>query len=614
MVPPWMSRWTEQGSPPAVAGGRVYVTTNAGLICCLAADSGQPIWSYQYEVANRPRPYARPMPASETGAFPYPPNPIILTEGLVICLPADSEQVVALASESGEPVWDTDRLKQHDLTALGGQRLLLSGGNLIVLRTRDGTTAFAQRDVDEIVGRPAISADSVIASGRGRLFRLDLKTYTVSRTPVFDEVGLLGRLVGAEGRLVAANAAGVCVYFAYQDAWKVLGRMLEAAGRSTTDRFKVRLKRGQFAMLAGELAQAREEFQAAEAQADAVTDQNLKGVLRMWRHRLAVHCAELATDDTAAGRFLQEAGSLTSGPASEAELLLRQMRYHEKFGHFPEAAQMAQTLAEKFAETPVHDVAVAPAAGAPAWPNDDDPTAEGYVLGQREVARIIATHGKEAYAAFDALAAKALQTADPDALIAAQTRYPHSAWADRLLLAAAEGLYRSAAAGPPTGRKALARAAPHWARSGTTPTRPWPSRPGSAKPWSTRASARGRPLGSTGTSGGKTPRPPPTSPTSTGRSRRCANSWRPRPGQPPRKRRRSLNTWPSRSGRSTGSRARNSPSFGGATESPPASGRGSSFSTARRSCASTRGETRTTTPRSGRPSRTTADRARPPPT
>ena len=462
--PPWempgMLWWAEQGTPPAVADGRVYVTPNAGLISCLAADSGQPVWSYQYETARSAgerRQVPRP-PGS--AAFPYPPNPIIAAEGLVICLPADHEKVVALASASGELVWEADRLKQQNLTAIGPDRLLLSGGNLIVLRARDGTTAFAARDIDEIVGRPAASADSVVASGRGRLYRLDLKTYAISRTPVFDEVGLLGGLVGAEGRLVAANAAGVCAYFTYPDAWKVLEGLLATAGRPA-ERFKVRLKRGQFALLAGELDQARNEFRAADTEADAA-DQDLKSVLRLWRHRLAIRCAERADQDEAVGRFLQEAGTLATGPTSEAELLLRQMAYHEKFGRFAEAVRVAQTLADKFPETPVHDVLASTADGA-AWPNDDDPTIEGYVLGQREVRRLITAHGKDVYAAFDALAARALDqgkaAADAEALLTAAARYPHSAWADRLLLAAAENLYRRAGAGPSTDRRALERAA-----------------------------------------------------------------------------------------------------------------------------------------------------------
>jgi len=453
---PGLSLWFSQGSPPTVTGGRVYVTTNAGLVACLTADQGVPLWNYQYETPTPPnRP---PSSITENRTFSYPPNPILVMKGLVIVLPADHDKVVALASDSGEPVWEAERQQQYDLTALDTERLLLSGNSLVVLKGSDGSPLFKASDLEEICGRPVASATSVIASGRGQLWRLDPKTYTLTATSVFETGSLLGNLVVAKNRLVAANAAGVCVYFEQEDAWKVLENLLAAASTSA-ERFRLRLKRGQFALLGGQLDQAHKEFLAAAAESEAVPE--LQGDLATWRYRLATRCADLATEDAPQGRFLDEAATVAADPPSKAELLLRQIAYHEKFGRFTKAVQAAQRLSEEFSETPVHPLPpTTPTEGA-LWPSEDDPTIPGFEAGQHEVARLIATHGRNVYADFDAQAKKVLEqgpaAGDVDALLNAAMQYPHSQWTDRLLLVAAETLYRRATDGPTPDRRMLER-------------------------------------------------------------------------------------------------------------------------------------------------------------
>jgi len=81
----------------------------------------------------------------------------------------------------------------------------------------------------EIVGRPAVGAKTVVASGNGKLFRLDLKDLTVSTSDLISPDALLGNLVCTDGKLIAANAAGVCVYFSYELAYEQMSERLAKA-------------------------------------------------------------------------------------------------------------------------------------------------------------------------------------------------------------------------------------------------------------------------------------------------------------------------------------------------------------------------------------------------
>lgn len=102
-----------RGSPPAVAGGRVFVTTNAGLLAAFSADTGQVLWVYQYEsdpFVNSRRGAITTVgtdspQAKEVKAVPCPPNPLLVTQSAVIALPADSEEVLALSVTDGAMLW-----------------------------------------------------------------------------------------------------------------------------------------------------------------------------------------------------------------------------------------------------------------------------------------------------------------------------------------------------------------------------------------------------------------------------------------------------------------------------------------------------------------------------
>ncbi|KKL96315.1 hypothetical protein LCGC14_1845710, partial [marine sediment metagenome] len=225
--------WHDRGSAPAVADGRVFACTNAGVVAAFEADSGRGVWAYQYDSArNRPvssqRIYRPPVPGVS-----YPPNPIIVAKGRVICLPADGKRLLALRADTGELAWTpTDRAGQRHLTAISDTQVLLSGPRLMILSAVTGKSEWTSQSVADIHGRPAVTPEAIMASGKGRVVLVSLPAHHISAPPLVSSDAALGNLVCADGKLVGANAAGVSAYFTFSDAHAELtARLTEALAK-----------------------------------------------------------------------------------------------------------------------------------------------------------------------------------------------------------------------------------------------------------------------------------------------------------------------------------------------------------------------------------------------
>lgn len=204
------------GTPPAVADGLVVLATNNYVIAAVDALTGRHVWAYQYgppdgEDNSRQQPRIYKMG-----------NPIVVAKGKVICLPADAQSVLAMNLDDGRPLWTGEnkvpRAGFAELSAIDADRFLLSGGSkLAVFKATDGEklgewTAPAGELQWPICGRPAIGRKSVLVSGEGVLYRMNLSDYSVSTVGKIGPAGLLGNLVAVDGMLVAANAAGMYAY------------------------------------------------------------------------------------------------------------------------------------------------------------------------------------------------------------------------------------------------------------------------------------------------------------------------------------------------------------------------------------------------------------------
>ena len=147
------------GSPPAVAAGVAYFLTNAGVLAALDEHSGAVEWLLRYET----RPVgvdggAAVWPATVPPLTLLPPSPLVVAGGKIVCLPADSDKVIAV-NVSGVVAWSQSRATKAPpppaaaaaaadsgadipgpiphlwLAGLAGDRVILSGPDATALRS-----------------------------------------------------------------------------------------------------------------------------------------------------------------------------------------------------------------------------------------------------------------------------------------------------------------------------------------------------------------------------------------------------------------------------------------------------------------------------------------------
>ncbi len=466
----------DRGSAPAVADGRVFVCTNAGVVAGFEADTGRGLWAYQYDSSlNQParsgrRSYHPPQPGTPT----YPPNPVVVTRGRAIFLPADSERVLALRADTGEPVWKQglDRGKQRHLTSVDEARVLLAGPGLRVVDVSSGRVVWSEgqagRKVGSIHGRPAVTRDAILASGRGQVVIVSLADYSVVPQQLVDEkTGLLGNLVCVDGKLLAANAAGVSAYFTFEEAHRQLTARINKT--PAKDRAGLLYQRGMSAFNSHRPAEALGDLRKAQALARQGKQTTLVDRIGQGLYRTYVSLANRAPSNAGMHTLLRTAEGYTYSDRSRAEMLLRMAKYQGRIGRHADAAALAQKLASEYAGTDM--VAVEIGAAADPLVRDDARTLRftGAQLGQKLIKGLIDAHGQGLYAAFDARAkadlAAAVGADNPDAMVRVVATYPHSSFAPMALLRAGESLYRKALGSPKTARtQVLSRAGQYLSR------------------------------------------------------------------------------------------------------------------------------------------------------
>lgn len=465
-----------KGSPPTVADGRVYVSTNAGVVAAFEADTGQPAWAYQYD-----SPYAmsnanpnQGFNGDPMGSMQFPPNPIIVAGSKVVCLPADSSRALILAADDGTLLAQVDRSAQHDLSAVDASRVLLSGPSLDMISLADGTRTRIGPP-EAIMGRPAVTPTAILASGAGRLVRIDLQkpgyTYSVAPLVAGDEAtGLLGNLISVRGQIIAANASGLCAYLNYADARARLSARIDAATPKTKP--DLLLSRGQLAFSSRNYGEGLEDLLAAQESAAAAgrdmprvqtllyrtyvaLGDHAEGEAMEKNFRKALACAQTPQEKghmrirlakyyrlRAEQCEIAAAAKEHAGAAAEADSLRK-----DKTAQAVLAVQEAQDLREQFPAVDLADVEIGPSQDSVIL----GPTAEyicGARLGEGLIRELIQAYGQQVYDGFDTKAKTSLDQArsehDANAMADIARRWPNSLWADSSRLLAAELLYRNA--------------------------------------------------------------------------------------------------------------------------------------------------------------------------
>ena len=453
------------GSPPAVADGRVYVTTNAGAIAAMDAETGEPIWGYQYESRINVASQRSMRSAYYSGQMPVwmPGNPVIVSRGLVVCLPADSDSVLALDAQTGRIKWSKNRRSQFDLTAIDADRVLLSGQGLLVYRISDGDQlngAGPGKDADNVFGRPAVTPGRVLASSLGKIYSMDLKTYAVSTMELAKANGMLGNLVSVDGKLMASSMLGVCTYFSYDLAHAELTRRIEQGPPEL--RAPLLFQRAQLAFDAKRFSQALEGLLACRKLAEERHDERIASQLPHLLYRTYVALGNHAAGDDEMKRMFDLADAVASTVQEKAHMKLRMAKYLERRGQYAQAAAIAQEIAEKYGDEDLVDVDIGPRADDSVRFSQGELTQPGKKIAGDYIHKLIEVYGRGCYEQFDALAKAELDAAraegSPQRILAVEKRWPASAWADNSLFYCAEAEYLKSRKDPNSGQVDLANA------------------------------------------------------------------------------------------------------------------------------------------------------------
>lgn len=445
----------DRASPPAVADGRVFAVTNGGVMAAFEAETGRPIWAYQYAATSSGRyPYYSGYPRV---SLSYPFNPIIVAKGRAVVLPADCERMLVLRAETGQLERGVDRKSLRDLTAVNESSVMLSGEGLCLIDLASGKV----RDFSgagKIVGRPAVTEDSILASARGELLRISLKDYALSRIDLVEPNGILGNLVSVDGKLMAANAVGVAAYFPYESFRAQLTARIAAAKPAEVPDLLYR--RGMNAFNATRPSEGRGDLLKAHALATEGKLDDLLAKTTQALYRTYVSLGNRASTHEQMFSLFEKAAAHAYSLRSRGEMMVRMIKYHSRAGQPVKAVELAHRLAEECDGTDLVDVDVGDAADPYVRDKLETPRMPGRKLAQSLIKRLIERHGQSCYAGFDAKASAALTTAvaagDVDAMVSVAEVYPHSKWAPTALLRAAETHYGKAlSASGPQRREAL---------------------------------------------------------------------------------------------------------------------------------------------------------------
>ncbi|MCY2929201.1 MAG: PQQ-binding-like beta-propeller repeat protein [Planctomycetota bacterium] len=427
----------QRGSRPALAGGTVIALPNTGVVVAVDAADGRLLWARRYDDAKE-------NPNSEYGEFTRPTaavNPVLALGDRIICLPADRGALLALDAQDGRELWrkvQTGPSNARRLAAVDSERFLLLAPGLEVRSAATGEPCHKPINVKDVNGRPARMGRFILASGSGRLHRLDLDDYSHTALPLEDPSGLLGNLAVSGQTLLAANAVGLCAYFEYDDACRRLDDRIAKAARAEVG--GLLLQRATLAFHAKAFDRSAADLEAARAAATEQFDTGLLERVGGWTHRLQTARGNLAGTPEEALEWFQKALGTAPGPAEKAAATLRLAKAYEKCSTPAAAAALAQQLSETFGAVLIGEVSIGP--NAPVWAGPDEALAPAGDRATAFLADLIRQHGREVYAGFDREAAAALEKAradqNPDAVLAVAQRWPLSLSAPAARYAAAE--------------------------------------------------------------------------------------------------------------------------------------------------------------------------------
>jgi len=268
-------------SPVAVSGPTVVAQTELGTVAALDLVTGRILWEAEYEFLPQRKTNNYSAPQREQHWRETAP---LVVDGLVICTPSDSDEIVAFELRGGSTVWSqkvfsldkrvAGRRLQHDcMIGAEGDTIYLAGDLISALQKPGGLRkrgAFVERWSYEIEDRkrgshgprPILTRDEVVVPTRDERVVLDRRTGEVRerQTAPWSSPDL-GAAVAGEGTLYTVGKDQVAAFFDWDT---VLARQRERLSADPDDPTIAVRTAGLFAQRARTLHAAGETSRALE--------------------------------------------------------------------------------------------------------------------------------------------------------------------------------------------------------------------------------------------------------------------------------------------------------------------------------------------------------------
>jgi outer membrane protein assembly factor BamB len=178
---PWLNE-----SAPVARGDLVIAAPSVGAVIAVGRFDGKLRWTRGYQTLadpsiplQRQRDFAIGHPTSLT---PLPPGLSLRYRGTpafageaIIAAPQDSNQVIALSTHDGNPLWQSDDLPESTLIGTSGDAPILAGVRLTGLDLSTGKVAWTYQD-QAVRGPAVVYGDQVLARTTRGLAIVSAKT------------------------------------------------------------------------------------------------------------------------------------------------------------------------------------------------------------------------------------------------------------------------------------------------------------------------------------------------------------------------------------------------------------------------------------------------------
>jgi outer membrane protein assembly factor BamB len=476
-------------------GERLFVQTNMGIVTCLDAASGRTVWVHGYKETEIPL-YDNFWTTPER-RFTWSGSPPVVAGGLVLAAPADAEDLVALAADTGEKRWDwpcrdsraLDSPRMSRLLAADDERAYIAGRSAVrAIDLRTGKLAWEQPfpgpgRTESSAGRGVLADGRLFVPTNRGVHVLDVRNKgAILRTdPLAEDRGADPEECG--GNLVTTEGASAILYLDRVEGHYRPEDVKVRANSLLRDRPRdpdALLEAARIYVAADRPDDAMPLLERALEAVEALPDAGREGRLRVVRDAILGVREKKALALCAQGKALEAreaflaTSTLAPDPASATGVLLRGARALRELTptRLDLAASLVEVVVSKHGDAILdeesHTLENEPGRCTAAsyalwnlanWASAESEGARALAAAQRILERpatdllfgdaarksgrqliedVLAAHGREIYAPYEAKAAAALEAArrdrDAAALAAIAERWPNARAARRASL------------------------------------------------------------------------------------------------------------------------------------------------------------------------------------